>query len=208
MIVERRHILFLLGMSFSASCQRSAIDASQSLVGARKLPSAQALRDETIYFKVPGGVVGRDTLSIEMRPDNVIAITHARQPADYSKSETVVGKETFNVPGQSAERVRRLLWRVRPEPLKGIEYETLPSNCPNRPIDAGYQVAVSFITPEKRVGVFLLPYQGDCSTDAAAAARAVILQTLKTFPRSKIAADFPWGVGGLMPAAPQSSSSS
>lgn len=177
----------LIGSVFLCSCERSAIEPSDSLVGAKALPSSSALSQEIIQINRDGGGkgYGLDFLSYELRPDNLLAVTHIVRPNDR-----VRGPETFRLAPNVADQARRALWRLRPAKLEGVEYETRPIGC-HKIYDAGSEAAVVFISADKRIGVVDVPYQGDCDTRSAMIARSIVREVLTSFPHSKVAAGFP-----------------
>src|SRR5687767_5138502 len=100
------------------SCSDAAIGPSQSLVGAKELPSATALAREAFYITRGGGAYGGDALAYEWRPDNALLVTHTFSDG-HGAGEVVRGKETLHVAPEVAAEVRQLLWRVRPAKLEG-----------------------------------------------------------------------------------------
>jgi hypothetical protein len=181
-------VVSLLGVS----CGRAAIEPSQSLVGANDLPSPRVLSREIV--QINRGVGGPHFLSYELRPDNTLAITLSERGV---KGEAVRGKETFNLSSELAEHTRRMLWRVRPAKLQGIEYETRPVGCePRGPHDFG-ELVVVFINEgdqvgikDDHVGVFALPHVDSCRTKDAEEARQLLRQVSDALPESRVAAEF------------------
>ena len=135
--------LTLLSLSLlCTSCNEAAVNRSESLVGAKVSPSAEALSGETIYISRGGGACGGDSLSYEWRPDDVLTITHTF--SDNSARPTVKGRETRRVAPEIAARIRQLLWRVRPAKLQGVEQDQRPAGCERRgPHDFG-EVSIGF----------------------------------------------------------------
>ena len=123
------------------SCQRGAIERSESLVGADDLPISSVLSQEIIQLNRGFGAYSSGNfLSYELRPDNSLTVTHTFRPKDE-----VRGVETFRLPAITAEHARRMLWRVRPAKLAGVESETRPMGCQQQgPHDLG-ELAVVFI---------------------------------------------------------------
>lgn len=178
----------LLGpLLLCCSCERSAIEPSESLVGANALPPSSVLSQEIIQINrgFGGSGYGEDFLSYELRPDNSLAVTHTFRPEDR-----VRGSETFRVSAKVAEQARRALWRLRPDELRGVEHETRPTGC-DKIYDAGSEAAVAFINPDERIAVVDLPYRGDCDAHSARIARTIVREVLTSFPKSKVAAGFP-----------------
>ncbi len=120
------------------SCSGAAIEPSQSLVGAKELPSAKALSRETFYI-TRGGEDGGDALSYEWRPDNSLTVTHTF--SDNSARQTVKGRETLRVDPEIAMQIRQLLWRVRPAKLEGMEQDEHPVGHHGSPTRRGCQCA-------------------------------------------------------------------
>lgn len=177
----------------SASCQPPAVEPSQSLVGADSLPSADALSREIIQINRGYGQVGGGFLSYELRTDDTLTVTHT----DRRRGE-VLGEETFRLASSLAGDSRRLLWRLRPAKLEGVDaHEVRPSGCERRgPHDFG-ELAVIFIdegreagVKDDRLGTFELPRRDSCSTPQAREARQLVRQVLDSFPPSTVAAGF------------------
>ena len=169
------------------SCERSAIDPSESLVGAKALPPSSALSQEIIQINrgVGGRGYGDDFLSYELRPDNSLAVTHTFRPEDKVRAS-----ETFRLSAEVAEQARGALWRLRPNELQGVEQEIRPTGC-DKIYDAGSEVAVAFISPDKRIAVVDVPYRRDCDARSAKIARTIVGEVLTSFPKSNVAAGFP-----------------
>jgi hypothetical protein len=178
------------------SCKDAAIEPSQSLVGAKELPSATALARETFYITRGGGAYGGDTLSYEWRPDETLLITHTFSDG-RGTGDVVRGKETLHISPEVAAQVRQLLWRVRPAKLEGVEQDARPTGCERQgPHDFG-EVTVGFVNEgdapgikDDQVGIFELPTAESCNTPAAVEARAVVRRALQLLPKSKVASDF------------------
>ena len=179
-----------------ASCNDAAIEPSQSLVGATKLPSATALARETVYISRGGSAYGGDTLSYEWRPDNSLLVKHTYSDG-RGTGEVVRGQETLHVSPEGAAHARQLLSRVRPSELEGVEQDARPMGCKRRgPHDFG-EVTIGFVNEgdasgieDDQVGIFNLPTAESCSTQTAVEARAVVRGALRLLPKSKVAAAF------------------
>ena len=189
------------GMSFTAaiaaalacaSCQPRD-DASQSLVGADPLPSPAELSREIIQINRGYGTESEGFLSYELRPDDMLTVTHSDRRRDQ-----VVGEDRFRLPSGLAAQARRRLWRVRPARLEGLDaHEARPTGCERRgPHDFG-ELAVVFVrepggpgAADDAIGVFELPDAGSCVTAAAIEARALVRDVLGSFPRSRVAEGF------------------
>jgi hypothetical protein len=179
---------------FCVSCDDSAIDPSRSLVRAQHLPPAELLSRETIEINRGFGDISPGFLSYQLLPDDrlVVTLTDRNYPEDV-----VIGKETFQLTSEIAAEARRMLWRVRPEKLEGVEWETRPVSCyPQSCHDFG-ELAVAFIAEgskpgidDDRIGIFVLPGPDSCRSPAAIKARRLIQRVMHRFPRSKVAAEF------------------
>ena len=160
------------------ACKDAAIHPSQSLVGAEELPPATALSREILDISSGGGAYGGDVLSYEWRPDNSLLVTHTFSDGGGS-GPVVRGKETLHISPEAAAQARRLLWRVRPAQLEGVEQEARPAGCERQgPHDFG-EVAIGFMSEgvsngmeNDQVGIFELPTAQSCNTPAAIEARA------------------------------------
>jgi hypothetical protein len=193
----RRTVLPLLFAStLCVSCGDAAIAPSQSLVGAKELPSATALADETLYITRGGGAYGGDALSYELRPDNSLLITNTFSDR-HEAGEIVRGKETLHIaPGVAAE-VRQLLWRLRPAKLKGVEQDTRPTGCEREGLHDFGELTVGFVNEgdargieDDQVGIFALPTADSCNTSAAVEARSIVRRAPQLLPRSDVASDY------------------
>lgn len=189
-MLQKSQIILLV--VFSAGACRPAHDISfNSLVGAKSLPKPEVLSHEMIYISRGYRLTQDGPLSFTLRPDNVLTI--AAERAD----RTVKQKEDFHLPAEAANRVRQALWRVRPEKLRGSEWETLPTNCPEQPSDAGNDIAVAFIAPgtqarpeENEAEAFTLPLRAYCHSSQANEARALLRSVLRSFPQSRVVTAF------------------
>lgn len=177
------------------ACEGPAIEASQSLVGARTLPTASALSKETVTVSRGSGGLGygEHRLLYALGPDDRLVVTHFHQPRDAK-----VGEETFQLPSATADAARRMLWRLRPETLTGIEQDTRPEGCERQgPHDFGERWIVFMEegpdpgVEDDAVGITELPYPSSCDTEAAAEARRLLDSVVAAFPRSRVAAAFP-----------------
>jgi hypothetical protein len=172
-----------------ASCGQPSFDASESLVGAKRLPPTAELLRETIQINRDTEFAGRHQfLTFELRPNNSLSVTHALEGYD---GKDIVGKETFQLSPEVADSARKTLWRFRPENLRGVEDLAYPVGC-RPPIDSGMEVAVAFFgraPMQGDIGIFALPYA--CKEDQAAVARDVLGRMMQSLPASKVAAAFP-----------------
>jgi hypothetical protein len=172
-----------------SSCGQSSFDASESLVGAERLPPVTELLRETIQINRDTDLAGlHHYLSFELRPDNSLSITHTLDGYD---GKDVVGNEKFRLPSDVADSARKTLWRIRPENLQGVENLIFPVGC-RPPIDSGMEVAVAFLGKapmQGDIGIFALPYA--CKDGQAAVARSALSRMMQSLPDSKVAAAFP-----------------
>lgn len=191
-----RSAVLLLAALLSHSCNSPAAELSESLVGAKELPSADTLSRETLHISSGGSDWGGDALSYELHPDNSLTVTHTYSD-DRSAGEVVKGRETLQVSPDIAVQVKRLLWRVRPGQLEGVDrWPARPVGCERKgPHDFG-EVAVVFINngstgiEDDQVGIFEMPSAQSCNTPAAVEARGVVRRALELLPKSKVAAEF------------------
>jgi hypothetical protein len=156
-----------------------------SLVGATKLPSSAELRKETLIIARMGGKGADDLLNIEIRPTNEVIAAHYRSP-DKSKP---IAQEKLNVSADEAERLRGLLWRLRPDAA-----QTTPVGC-DWVYDAGFDWAVVYVREDRPANMltFTLPYPEYCKTRDYAEARELIEAVVKALPRSNVIQRFPPG---------------
>lgn len=180
---------------FCASCDQSAIDPSHSLVGAKSLPPARELSRETIEINRGFGQISPGFLSYQLLPDDRLLVTITDRM--YPDEDVVLGEDTFQLTSEVAAEARRMLWRLRPEKLEGLEWETRPISCYPRSCHDFGDLAVAFIAEgpkpgvdDDRVGVFILPGPESCRSPAAIKARMVIEQVMQLFPPSKVPAEF------------------
>lgn len=188
-----RLVLFLATSLLCASCDRPAIDASQSLVGAKQLPSAKVLSREMIEinraFFEPG-----PRLIFHLLPNNSLTITLTDWDRQ-GRGQVIEGKESVQISSDAAVQLRRLLWRVRPEKLQGMGSVTEPDGCPQPPTDELPKFTVGFIaegpkpgSDDDKVGIFaLFP---SCRTKKATQAHDLLLNVVAKFPHSNIPAEY------------------
>jgi hypothetical protein len=185
-------IALLFSALLCASCDRSAISPSQSLVGAKSLPSASELSKEAIEINKGFGDISLGFLSYELKPDNSLTVTLTAR-----NREVIVGKDEFHLSANIAADARRMLWQVRPEKLEGIDWETRPIAC-HRQYDHDFgELAVVFRSDEpkagsshSRIGVFVLPGLDSCRSLAAMQARKLLERVIQSFPPSKLPSEF------------------
>lgn len=193
-------LALLTAFVIGSACHRSAIEPSQSLVGAKQLPSAKTLSRETVQINSGGfgllSPMSPGDLTYELRSDDSLWIKHTKYDPKTIKYVTI-GQETIRLPSDVATRVKRMLWRLRPERLEGIEHITLPLGCPPPPIDSSPDFFLDFIAegqnsdhPDDRVAIVNLPNASNCGTSQAADARNLVRKALQSFPPSKVAREY------------------
>src|SRR4051794_14544489 len=103
-----------LGMSFLAiallGCQRAS-EMPTSLVGATIRPSSAELHKETLIIARMGGDNWNDLLNVEIWPSNRVVAAHYRG----QDRSTPVAHEDLPMREADIERVRQMLWRLRPD---------------------------------------------------------------------------------------------
>lgn len=192
----RTALPFLTVSLLCASCNGAATNPTQSVVGAREVPTATSAGRETFYISRGGGAYGGDTLSYEWNPDNSLVVRHTFSDGT-GNDEVVRGQEILHIPPLVASQARQLLWRVRPAEFGGVEQDTRPTGCERQgPHDFG-EVTIGFVNEgpaigieDDQVGIFALPTAESCNTTAAIEARTVVSRALKLLPKSKVAAAF------------------
>jgi len=166
-------------------CHRAS-EEPKTLVGATKLPSSAELHKETIVIARMGGEDAKDLLNIEVRPTNEVVVAHYR-----GHDKALVAQESLKVSVQDAERMRRMLWRLRPDDGAPAQ-KTVPIGC-EYVYDAGFDWAVAFAREDKPANFlqFSLPYPRYCKTPAYAEARALITVVVGALPHSNVIEQFP-----------------
>jgi hypothetical protein len=129
----------------TACSNGSPVKPSESLVGAQQLPPENVLSREIIQINqgVGSWPSAQGALEYELRPDNSLSITRTKMDRDFKR--LVVGQETLHLSSSTAAQARRMLWRLRPDTLQGIQVEARPTGCPSPPIDSSPQFFVDFI---------------------------------------------------------------
>ena len=180
-------LLWLTPVLLTGACERSAVGASESLVGAKSLPSARQLAAEEIQINRRGGPRHDHMLTYDLSPTNSLTVAHT---VDQLGGAKTVATATFHLTLEAANRVRTSLWRVRPERLTGIQDITLPSGC-SVVIDASPQANVVFADAKHRLGISSIPRGSDCDTPDARQARELVSAVLDLLPAGKLAGQFP-----------------
>lgn len=171
------------------------MEPPSSLVGAPELPAEEDLASESFYIVRGGGPYGGSSLTYDLRRSGVLTVEHARS-GGAGRGE-IIGRETVQVPPDAAAQARRLLARVHPARLEGVEQDQRPVGCePKGPHDVG-EITIGFIRAGARrggeddeVGLFALPHPRSCDTPAAVEARKVVREILQVLPRTGVAAAF------------------
>ncbi len=186
----------LIAASFVLSaCERAAIDSSQSLVGADRIPSSGELSRETIEVNRGFGESSNGLLVYELTPDNRLTVS-VENTTNNENAVRIATKDVFKIPGVTAERARRALWRLRPEKTNGLAEEARPLGC-TRQFDHDWgALAVIFVAPDphaefkNKLRVFVLPDPESCGTKAATEARMIVRNVIAAFPPSRVAKEF------------------
>lgn len=167
-----------------ASCDHPAIDPSQSLVGAKSLPTTSELNKETIELYYDRDKSLTRQLSYELKPDNSwsIVIMEPGTGREFSR-------RTFPQSDTRANVIRKKLWRLRPEQLDGVAADHFPADCPPQPTGTIGDLAIGFIregskpgVDDDQIGVFTLPEIENCRTRDSLAARRIIDDVMRSMP--------------------------
>lgn len=191
----RRATVLACGALLCGSCGEGAAEPSQSLVGAQSPPSQDDLVREAFYIVRRGGPNGGHSLTYDWRRDGELIVEHAFSDG-VGRSEAR-GREALRIPADAAAQARRLLARLHPARLEGVEQDARPLGCGRQgPHDVG-EFTIGFIRAsdepgiqDDEVGLFALPYPSSCDTPAAREARKVVQGILQLLPRSSVAAEF------------------
>lgn len=108
----------IVGLLLCVSCDGPAVQRSQSLVGAQGLPPRISLAEETIEITRTARSLspyGIRLLSYELAPDNRLTVSHITRG---DQNDAVLGRETFQLSADQGEKMRGLLWRLRPAHLQ------------------------------------------------------------------------------------------
>jgi hypothetical protein len=135
-----------------------------------------------------GGKDAEDLLNVAILPTNEVVAAHYRGP-----HKTPITQENLKVSAQDVERLRQMLWRLRPDDGAPAE-KTVPVGFPYV-YDAGFDWAVTYMREDKPANFieFTLPYSGYCKTPAYTEARQLIAGVLGALPRSNVVQQFPPG---------------
>lgn len=182
----------ILGLAI-AGCDRSP-DGSSSLVGASAVTSAEELHKETLIITRSGEEDWNDLLNVEVLPSDQIIVSHYRGRGD---SQRTVARETLRMRAADVEKVRQMLWRLRPDPGAPAT-KTIPVGC-DYVYDAGSEWGVAYYHPDRPAELILfgLPAAASCTPSAYANALAVITTSMGSLPRSRVIEQFPSGPTAL-----------
>ena len=179
----RTAVLLVCGLLLCGSCHQEAVEPL-SLVGAQALASEAALSREAIYIVRGGASDDGDTFIYDWQPDGTLIIEH--KVSNGRDGQEVASRETLHVPAETAMRVRRLLARVHPERLGGVEQDVRPLGCERLGSHDVGEITIGFIRPigrpgieDDEVGQFALPSSRSCDTPAAIEARRVVRNILQ-----------------------------
>jgi hypothetical protein len=180
--------MFVLAVLALVSCDRSP-EPSLSLVGARAVTSAEELHKETLIITRSGGTDWGDLLNVEILPSDQIVVSHYRG----GDQQTPIARENLRMPAADAEKVRRMLRRLRPD-SDAPASKTVPLGC-DYVYDAGFEWGVAYYHPDRPADLrlFGLPAAGSCNPSAYAEAMGVITTSMRSLPRSRVIEQFPSG---------------
>ena len=182
--------LLVLGAAALTSCDRMGFGNSKSLVGARDLPAQEVLDKETIVIVQAAGERGEHLLNVELSPDDRVTATHTFGTGQVRRDERVIAKDSFGLRADTADDIRQMLWRLRPDTDAAAD-NTVPLGC-HYIFDAAYETQIAYATPARPVlPIFALPYVRDCQSESATEARALIAKSLRAFRDSKVITSFP-----------------
>lgn len=178
------------GVLFALTACQGTPEAGRSLVGGGKLPQKSALAEETIVI---GTGNAADVINVEIRPNNQVVVSHYRHPALAQP----VSQERSTLSFAQGQRVRRMLWRLRPSDAAPSQ-TAVPIGCPlswgglhTGSAAAQWSVAFRQRGQHGKILVFLLPPNRYCKTHAFADAQQVIRQVLQVLPISESVQRFP-----------------
>lgn len=137
-----------------------------------------------------GEGLGMHRLTYELAPDDELKVSYHLMTESQAMAE-----ESHSLSAEAASRLRRDLWRLRPEKSSDNVFEnwpTLPLGCNRAGPHDFPETWVLFLPdqnkPEGRA--FDLPSTESCNSSAAQQARLLIEGTITSFPNSKIADEF------------------
>lgn len=106
MIGTSARFVLVIAVLLLVSCDQPAIDSSQSLVGARRLPSAKTLSREVIDIMRGSGEF-TPYIGYELHPDNLLTIELNQSDRATFKNH-LLGKQTVQLSSNVAARAQRL----------------------------------------------------------------------------------------------------
>lgn len=176
----------LLGIALT-SCHRSS--EVPSLVGAKNLPSCAELHKETLFIAREGGANWKELLNIEIWPSNRVIAAHYRG----QDQTTPIARENLRMSATDIERVRRMLWRLRPDDGAPAQ-KTVPVGC-TYIYDTGYEWSVGYVRQDQPTKLlqFSLPSPDQCESAAYAEAQKVVAAAMRALPASRVIEQFPTG---------------
>jgi len=145
------------------------------------------LSTEAIQINRRGGPLRDHMLTYDLSPSNSLTVAHT---VDQLGGAKTLATATFHLTPEAANRVRTVLWRVRPERLTGIQNITLPTGC-TVVVDASPQANVVFADAKQRLGISSIPSERVCDTPQARQARQLVSGVVAFFPGRSLAAEFP-----------------
>jgi hypothetical protein len=159
-----------------------------SLVGATELPSSADLNKESIVLARVGGSDGKDLLNIEIQPTGQLIASHIRD-----RDKLPVAEEELHLSRPEVERLRTMLWRLRPDDDAPAE-KTIPLGC-HWVYDAGEEWQLGYARRDRPANLvlFALPYPEYCRSPAYFEARDLIGEVMRALPPSKVIQQFPPG---------------
>lgn len=173
-----------------ASCHGPAVVPNR-LVAGTDLPAVAQLRRERIVIEqgFGGDGYGVHRLTYELATDNQLSIAYG-----LAGNPRPVVQNNFRLPAAEANRVRQLLWRLRPQELAREwvgEWPVRPIGCERRSAHDLGEVVVAFSgTNDDKGALFALPTTRSCDTSSARQARRVLKEVVASLPASEIVAEF------------------
>jgi hypothetical protein len=117
--------------------------------------------------------------------------------SDGRGSGETKGRESLQVSAEAGAQARRLLARVHPARLEGVQQDARPMGCERRGSHDEGEITIAFMRARGRpgmaddeIGLFALPYPQSCATPAAVEAGKVVRAILQLLPRSAVAAGY------------------
>ena len=167
-----------------SSCDQTHAMKGSSLTDAKNLPSESDLKKEII-------IIWRDVrddklLNYELHPDNQLLVRLYRRGAQ----DKPLAEDRIVMGAREADQARRLLWRLRPE-NDASEAKSLPLGC-DYVTDRVAATGVAFSRDNlSHLELFSLPFPEECQSPAAQEARTILVDVLRSLPKSNVAAPYP-----------------